>query len=768
MKPLLIRQFAPDRRLFYAGADTNAAPLPGVRLTTAPTPRLLLLAPGLPGMHQAGPAGHAMLCLARRLAAEGAAVDLLIPRSPTGPETATRAWDLCRRAGVHLHVLAGHDGADAMLGWRVLEWLRGRSARPDLVVACDARGLAAPLLTARQLGLALAGVPVALLVTGPSAWAAGPGGMLTPGLLLRRHAEDAALEGADALFFAHQALADWWRASHPADARPHRVLSGLGAGHTRPGPGPGPGRLLLARGLADVAEAQALCRFLLALPPGAPPLCLPPPPESDRIGPDPMVALLEGLAGAQPALELMTEPDTLRLEPRLFHPGDQVLLPGPDAVAEPLALDAAAAGLPLLPLGGAAMPMAAPEWQPLLPHLLALAAPPPPVVALPDSPPLVSVCMSHFDRPALLEQAIASLKDQTWPALELVLVDDASPSAATRAFLDAQEENFAARGWTILRNSREEWQAAARNRAARAARGEFILIMDDDNLALPDEVELMVRALTITGADAVGSYQQLFRGEQDARAEDAPARVEFFPTGGPAAPGTVWNVFGDVNVMFRRAVFESLGGYTEEAGIGCEDYEIGAAMARAGMRLLIVPQALYLYRFSSVNMARGMSNERLYHSHMRPLRPALAGQGPAAARLLRFTHGMEHARQQRFGWSYWSGRPEAKPLRDYDIHQPGTPGPLFQREVAAALLAAGDAPGALRLALPLSLAAPHDWALARLVADCAAELPGDAALRQHVRDTAWQLGIDLVGRVRDRLRLAGREADLELWPEDAA
>lgn len=260
----------------------------------------------------------------------------------------------------------------------------------------------------------------------------------------------------------------------------------------------------------------------------------------------------------------------------------------------------------------------------------------------------------------------------------------------------------------------------------------------------------------------------MFRGEHDARAEDAPARVEFFPTGGPAGPGTVWNVFGDVNVMFRRAVFEGLGGYTEEAGIGCEDYEIGAAMARAGMRLLIVPQALYLYRFSSVNMARGMSNERLYHSHMRPLRPALAGQGPAAARLLRFTHGMEHARQQRFGWSYWSGRPEAKPLRDYDIHQPGTPGPLFQREVAAALLDAGDAPGALRLALPLSLAAPHDWALARLVADCAAELPGDAALRQHVRDTAWQLGIDLVGRVRDRLRLAGRDADLALWPEDAA
>ncbi|RVT97488.1 glycosyltransferase family 2 protein [Rhodovarius crocodyli] len=731
-------------------------------------PSLVLITPDLPGLHPGAAAGHAMLCLARRLAAEGAAIDLLVPRSPAGGGNATRLWAALRACGIRLHVLPGPDGADAMLGWRAVQWLKGRPA-PDLLVVSDARGIAAPMLTLREVGMGLDGIPIALLVTGPHGWAGEAGGMASPAALLRRHGEDAALAGADALLFAHPALSDWWNRTHPDDARPNRSLPGLGSGVGAPGPA----RLRLARGPATEAEALALARHLLQLPPGPPALRLPLPPADRPPGPDPLAALLTALRGAGPALELMTEDEGWALDPRGFAEGDTVLLPGGDAVTAPLSLDALAAGVPVLPVGpgadqgvdqGAAVDPPGP-WRAQIASLLALRAPPPPVFEMPDPPPLVSVCMSHFDRPALLAQAIQSIRDQSWPAVELVLVDDASPSAATREFLDGQEADFAARGWRIIRNSREEWQAAGRNRAARASRGAFILIMDDDNLAMPHEIEAMVRALLITGAEAVGAYQQLFRGEHDARAGDEPARVEFFPTGGPAGLGTVWNVYGDVNVMFRREVFEGLGGYTEEAGIGCEDYEIGAAMARAGMRLLILPETLYHYRFSSVNMARGMSNERLYLSHMRPLRPALEGQGAAAARLLRFAHGMEHARQQQFGWSYWAGRPEARPLPDYDIHHPGAPGEGFHREVAAALLAAGDAQGALRLAMPLSRAAPHDWALARLVADCAAELPGDAALRAHVLETADRLGTDLAGRVRARLFRAGREADLALWPQ---
>ncbi len=40
--------------------------------------------------------------------------------------------------------------------------------------------------------------------------------------------------------------------------------------------------------------------------------------------------------------------------------------------------------------------------------------------------PKVSVCISHFNRPVLLEQAIESLRRQDYPNVEVLIVDDAS------------------------------------------------------------------------------------------------------------------------------------------------------------------------------------------------------------------------------------------------------------------------------------------------------------------------------------------------------
>ncbi len=80
----------------------------------------------------------------------------------------------------------------------------------------------------------------------------------------------------------------------------------------------------------------------------------------------------------------------------------------------------------------------------------------------------------------------------------------------------------------------------------------------------------------------------------------------------------MWNVFGDVNVLWRRDSFLKLGGFgTPAKGTGCEDYEIGVRAAVAGMNCITIPAVLYDYRFSEHNMARTMSNVSLYYSHDR-------------------------------------------------------------------------------------------------------------------------------------------------------
>ena len=754
---------------------------------------IVILSPDAPGPHPVSPCGHVALRLAQRLVAEGAQVDLVVPRDAaqdaTGPWRLTYWWEAYRQAGIALHMLPRGDSIDGMLAFRALQWLRARNA-PDLLLAMDHRALGAMPLLARQTGSLPAALPIGVVLSDPDGWSAAGADVLdpanpkpaSPAQLLRRHLERQACDGADFMLASHAGLRDWQAARWPA--KPCLVLEGLGQATLRPGEA----EWRLAEGLRGTAQGQHLARLLAEAmendpqPPGPTSRVLPAgpllrmalPPRDDAGGLDPLEAFLAALEGALPRLRLDCEPPDPLL-PATFAAGSTLLLAEASARGLPLAIDAAALGLPMMLLDGTTLAGPGPTTlagpgpttpSALLPWLAARQAPPRAATALPDPPPLVSVCISHFDRPTLLAQTIDSLRAQSWPNLEVVLVDDASPSAASRDWLAAQAPDFAARGWQIIRNETEQWQSVSRNTAARASRGEFILVMDDDNLARPHEVETMVRALLATGADAAGALQALFEGDANALDIDMIDRVEFFPTGGPADVGLVWNVFGDVNVMFRREAFEAAGGYTAEPGLGCEDYELGAVLHRLGRRLIIIPEALYMYRFSAVNMSKGMSNERLYWSHKRPLRPAVAGTSPATARLLTYVHGAEHAAQQKNGWSYWAGRPFDTPLPEYGIHDPASAaGAEFQYQLCVAALRAGDEGPAALLLPPLSRHSPQDGRLVRVLAEAALRRPLDAILRSEVLAADRRAGTTYADELTRVLLMRGETAAARGWIE---
>jgi len=108
------------------------------------------------------------------------------------------------------------------------------------------------------------------------------------------------------------------------------------------------------------------------------------------------------------------------------------------------------------------------------------------------SVPMVSVVVVHYNRPQLLEQALRSVANQTHPAarLEVVLVDDGSTTPEAVAYLDRLEAEgswWRERGWLVLRQP-NRYLGAARNAGWRAARGEWVLFMDDDNVAMPSLV----------------------------------------------------------------------------------------------------------------------------------------------------------------------------------------------------------------------------------------------------------------------------------------
>ncbi len=78
----------------------------------------------------------------------------------------------------------------------------------------------------------------------------------------------------------------------------------------------------------------------------------------------------------------------------------------------------------------------------------------------------------------------------------------------------------------------------------------------------------------------------------------------FAPIGGVYATGAYANLYGDAHALFRRDALERLGGFSEDFGVGHEDWELLARATLSGMTVLAVPEPLFWYRISPDSMLR--------------------------------------------------------------------------------------------------------------------------------------------------------------------
>jgi GT2 family glycosyltransferase/glycosyltransferase involved in cell wall biosynthesis len=249
--------------------------------------------------------------------------------------------------------------------------------------------------------------------------------------------------------------------------------------------------------------------------------------------------------------------------------------------------------------------------------------------------PTISVCLITHNRPALLRQAVESLRRQDYPNFEVVLVDDGSTWPEAIQYLEVLEPKFAGLGWRVVRQA-NAYLGAARNTAARHARGEYLLFMDDDNVAKPHELSTLAHVAAHSGADIVSCFMDLFRGEAAPTASASPESRWLFIGGAPVV-GVFRNCFGDANALIRKSVFESLGGYTEDVGITHEDWELLAKAVLAGHSLTVVPEALFWYRVSASSMLRSTNQ---YANTLRHLRPFQAAVPAALSPLIEYTQGL--------------------------------------------------------------------------------------------------------------------------------
>jgi glycosyltransferase involved in cell wall biosynthesis len=105
------------------------------------------------------------------------------------------------------------------------------------------------------------------------------------------------------------------------------------------------------------------------------------------------------------------------------------------------------------------------------------------------APPLVSIVTPAFERANLLRHTMASVRRQTYPHIEHIVVDGGSTDG-TADLLRAEEGRYPLR-WV---SEPDEGMYHAVNKGLRMARGEILAYLNSDDLYLPWTVETVVRA----------------------------------------------------------------------------------------------------------------------------------------------------------------------------------------------------------------------------------------------------------------------------------
>ena len=201
----------------------------------------------------------------------------------------------------------------------------------------------------------------------------------------------------------------------------------------------------------------------------------------------------------------------------------------------------------------------------------------------------ISVIIPAYNREELLPQTLESLLRQTFPAEEIIVVDDGSTDRTTDV-----AESFG----EPIRVIRQEnaGPAAARNRGFLDSRGEFIHFFDSDDLALPNKHEVQMKTLQKSGADI--AYGPWIKG----RISDSsfiPENQVLQQMGLPKdnlikALLTNWSIVPHA-CLFRRSIVEKVGGFPEEL-FGVEDQLMFLRCLLAGARVVHSPHTLELYR----------------------------------------------------------------------------------------------------------------------------------------------------------------------------
>lgn len=222
--------------------------------------------------------------------------------------------------------------------------------------------------------------------------------------------------------------------------------------------------------------------------------------------------------------------------------------------------------------------------------------------------PKVSVVLPAYNAERTIERALASVRGQNYPSMELLVVDDASTDLTCRTV-----ERSSTGDVRLFRHDTNRGAAAARNTALFVARGEYVAFLDADDLWLPGKLASQVEQLNRNPRMSLVTCDCLILDESGLPRKRTHAQHR------PVSGANAWKALLAANfiptptVLARRDALLAAGGFDSALPVA-EDLDLWIRMGVAG-EIGVLPEVfvhVYERPGSLMNQYAGLEEQVLF------------------------------------------------------------------------------------------------------------------------------------------------------------
>lgn len=207
--------------------------------------------------------------------------------------------------------------------------------------------------------------------------------------------------------------------------------------------------------------------------------------------------------------------------------------------------------------------------------------------------PLVSVIIPNYNYERYLREAIDSALAQTYPNIEIIVVDDGSTDSSREII-----ESYGSEIRAVFQKN--QGVSAARNNGAATSKGEYIAFLDADDVWLPEKLQSQIHTfasseefgLVHVGVEEIDAQGNVLRRETDGLQGSISRDLLLFERAAILGGGS--------GIMTRRRIFDEIGGFDTDLSTSA-DWDISYRIS-SRHKVGFVKETLLRYRMHGSNM----------------------------------------------------------------------------------------------------------------------------------------------------------------------